>query len=365
MTKIKILLGVWMVLLIASCSVEIADSTPVKAVASKVSPSTQAAVTAAPPPTIAPTPPAWADLNIKGNLIYTQGLNGLIKLDLATGKSTTLFKTQRDGWLRDSTVSPDRKLLAITYAPPPPAGEVQFGYTDIYTLPIEGGEPTLVLKRTDSQESFFHPAWSPDGKFIYYAHFTPVDKPNGQRTFKYTVERIAYPVGKPEILVEDAIWPRFSHDGKTLAYLSFDPKTFANELFLADINGKDGKRVIKPDTFVAVDAHFFSLDDSAIIFSAVGEGKTTSSLNWLDRLFGVGEAKAHDVPSDWWRVDLKTGKIERLTRIYDVGLYGGFSPDGKHIAFIAASGVYVMKSDGSNLTPIATVSAIGTLEWIP
>ena len=119
-----------------------------------------------------------------------------------------------------------------------------------------------------------------------------------------------------------------------------------------------------PNIFTAVDAHFFSLDDSSIIFSAVGEGKT-SSLTWIDRLLGVGQANAHDVPSDWWKIDLKTGKMERLTRIYDVGLYGSFSPDGNYIAFIAVSGVYVMKADGNNLTPITTVSSAGTLEWAP
>lgn len=346
-------------ILISGCSVEISGATPAKAATARATAAPNVAATAAPP-----TPLAWADLKINGTLIYTQGLNGVLKLDLATGKSTTLFKPPKDAWLRDAAASPDRKTLLISYAPPPPAGEPQFGYTDLYVMPIAGGDLKEIIKRTDSQESFFHPTWSPDGKFIYYAHFTPIDNPNGQRTFKYAVERIAYPNGKAEVLIENAVWPRLSRDGKRLAYLSIDSKTFSNELFLGDADGKNSKAVMKPETFTAVDAHFFSPDDSAIIFSAVGEGKT-SSLTWIDRLLGVGQASAHDVPSDWWKLDLKTGKIERLTRIYDVGLYGGFSPDGKHIGFIAVSGVYVMKADGNNLTPITTVSAVGTLEWTP
>ena len=125
------------------------------------------------------------------------------------------------------------------------------------------------------------------------------------------------------MLIESAIWPPPLARWEELAYLSLDPKTFTNELVLGDPNGKNGKAVMPPNTFTAVDAHFFSLDDSSIIFSAVGEGKT-SSLTWIDRLLGVGQASAHDVPSDWWKIDLKTGKMERLTRIYDVGLYGSF-----------------------------------------
>jgi Tol biopolymer transport system component len=199
---------------------------------------------------------------------------------------------------------------------------------------------------------------------LYYAHFIPVDKGNGQRGFKYTVERLSYPNGKPEVLLEDAIWPRLSRDGKRLAYLSFDLKTSSNDLFIGDLDGKNSKAQIKPGTFIAVDAHHFSPDDKTILFSAVGEGKA-SLLNLFDILMGVGIAQAHDVPSDWWTLEVASGKLTRLTRIYDVGLYGSFSPDGKHIAFIAASGVYVMKADGNNLTPITSVSAVGTLEWVP
>ncbi len=360
MRENNLLMMLLITILIVGCSVDIGDGNPTKA-ATRAAASPNVAATAALP---SPTPPAWADLKINGTLIYTQGLSGVIKLDLATGKSVTLFKPPKDAWLRDAAASPDQKTLLISYAPPPPAGEPQFGYTDLYVMPIEGGDLKEIIKRKDSQESFFHATWSPDGKFIYYAHFTPIDNPNNQRTFKYTVERIAYPNGKAEVLIENAIWPRLSHDGKKMAYLSLDPKTFVNELLLADPDGKNGKAVIPPNTFTAVDAHFFSPDDSAIVFSAVGEGKT-SSLTWIDRLLGVGQANAHDVPSDWWKIDLKTGKMERLTRIYDVGLYGGFSPDGKHIGFIAVSGVYVMKADGNNLTPITTVSAVGTLEWVP
>jgi Tol biopolymer transport system component len=73
----------------------------------------------------------------------------------------------------------------------------------------------------------------------------------------------------------------------------------------------------------------------------------------------------HNIPSDWWRVDLATGKIKSLTHIGDTGLYGDFSPDGQHIAFVAATGLYLMNPDGSNLTQIMNYGPEGTVSWTP
>jgi Tol biopolymer transport system component len=115
---------------------------------------------------------------------------------------------------------------------------------------------------------------------------------------------------------------------------------------------------------VAVDSPLFSPDGSAIIFSAVGEGPQPS-LSWLDQLSGVQVASAHNVPSDWWWVPVTGGTPERLTKIYDTGLYGDFSPDGRYIAYLSVSGLYLMTPDGKEITPLLSLQVIGSLEWIP
>ena len=69
--------------------------------------------------------------------------------------------------------------------------------------------------------------------------------------------------------------------------------------------------------------------------------------------------------SDWWRIPVAGGPPQRLTHIFDTGLYGAFSPDGAHIAFIALTGLYVMNPDGSALTQMLNVANVGTVDWIP
>lgn len=359
--------------ILAACSIQISDATPVETASV-----TEAATPAIPALTTTAASPAWASLNLTGQLVITQGAGGIEKINLVTGEQAVLFKPPEEAWLTSATVSPDGKQIALSYAPPPPAGEIQFGYTGLYLLSADGSAPPApLLERTDPQESYFTPSWSPDGKYLYYAHFIPVRNGDTGNTFRYTVERLALPGGSPELLIESAIWPRLSPDGSTLAYLSFDLQTFANELHVADPDGKNSRPLLLPGTFQAVDAHLWTPDGSAIIFSAVGEGPfapdavptpVSPSLSWFDRLLGVQAADAaeaaHNVPSDWWRISLDSTGLTRLTKIYDTGMYGSFSPDGGRLAFIAASGIYVMNADGSGLTPMLPIETLGTLEWI-
>lgn len=240
-----------------------------------------------PPPTPTPTPapttipPQWANLNLTGRLIFNQPKFGLSQLDLATGALTTLFPLPDEGWITSAALAPDGQTLVMAYAPPPPAGEVQLGYTDLYLLPVGKTEPQVVLARTDPQESFFSPLWSPQGDYPYFAHFQPLREENGTPPpfpYLYTIERLAYPGGAPEVIVTNAFWPALSPDGAKLAFVGSDPDTFLNDLFIANADGSELTKLVPPDSFEAVDAPFFSPDGSALVFSAVGEGPKALAL---------------------------------------------------------------------------------------
>ena len=329
-------------------------------------------------------PPAeWAGLGLSGRLQYTLGKLGVVSLDLATGARRTLFTPPADAWLTSASTSPDGARLALAYAPPPPAGEAQLGYTGLYELPgdcaqrANGCTPadlTSLVVRTDPHEAYFSPVWSLDGQFLYFAHFTP-SQGDSNTPFKYTLERLALPDGPREVLVENAIWPALSPDGRQIVFVWFDPEDYSNDLHIANADGTDERVLVDPTLFEAVDAPFFSADGQSVIFSAVGNGAGAAptptappAAAWLDRLLGVGTAWAapelHNVPSDWWRVPVAGGAPERLTQIFDTGLYGDSAPDGSFLAFISASGVYVMKPDGADVTRLARESGGSTVEWL-
>jgi Tol biopolymer transport system component len=207
--------------------------------------------------------------------------------------------------------------------------------------------------------------WSPNGKFVY---FTQINFQAALTTSD--VMRVAFPNGKPEKLVERSYWPRISEDGAQLVYVSVEPQTGVNHLFIAQADGTDAHPVILtgPSIPIIIDAPMFSADDQSIIFSAPDTGQS-SAPSWMDKFMGITTAWAADgsIPSDWWSVPIAGGKPKQLTHTQSLALYGSFSPDKKHIASYTSDTIFVMNPDGTSITSLVNdIGGIpGTVNWIP
>ena len=306
-------------------------------------------------------PPPWAALGLTGELVFiafdSDREQNIYKLDLVTGELLSLFEAPEGTLLTDVAASPDGNQIVFAFAPPVPEGEVQFGFTDLYTMPADGSADAVpVLERTDSTETFFNLSW-PLEDMIYYAHFAPTTGELGETVYLSQVERMRISDGATELLAETASWPRVSRDGSRLAYVND-----INDLIIADPDGSNASVFIEGESYPAIDAPFFSLENEWLYFSAIDPAE--ASLSWLDRLLGVRVASAHNVPSDWWRQPLAGDGAERLTNIFETGMYGDISEDDAHIAFITSNGVQVMNPDGSGVFRLLEISATGTLNWI-
>jgi Tol biopolymer transport system component len=291
------------------------------------------------------------------------GAQDLVQYDIQTQEKQILFHVPDNGWLSYIDVLPDGNEIVMTYAPPPPAGEIQFGYSHIYLmLTAAGSAPRTLVDRVYDDEIYFNPVWSPDGQAIYYSHVTPLDEEAG--TFTTTLEWINVDTGTVNVIVENAIWPRLSPGGDKLAYISFDPLTLDNALFVADADGRNPMELIPMSEFLAIDVPIFSPDGQMIYFSAAVEAPV-ASLSWLDRVLGVKTAAAHNLPSDWWRIPATGGAPERLTELNEAGLRGVFAPDGRTLVFVTANGLYKMNADGSDIEKLLESTLMDSLSWIP
>ncbi len=309
---------------------------------------------------------------LQGQLLFlttlSDGLQALVSFDLNTGELSTLYKTEPKAWVLSLSVAMDASGVLVSYAPPPPAEKPSYGYTDLYMLKPDGRMEPL-LQRTQDVEALFGALLTPGMDYVYYSYFfADSTAPSG---FRYHVYRVGYPTGTPEVVVENAFWERLSPDGTKLAYVTFDGRDF-DELIVTDADGSNPIRALDPAEFPTVDAPFFSPDNQYLYFSAVSE--PTPALSWWEKLMGVQIAfarsatrnTAHTVPSDFWRVSLVDGSITQITQLKDQGMFGTFSPDGKMIAFISATGLYVMHPDASGLVKlIDSASLYGNVEWIP
>ena len=322
---------------------------------------------------------------LMGRLLMALGGEGIFELALPSGATTTLFPLEPDTWLTSISVRPDDGALAVAYAPAPPEGIAQLGYTSIYLLPGDcvsrtsgctSDDLTPLVERLNPTEAYFSPVWAPDGHTLYFAHFTPSNADTGT-AFRYTLERMAFaegaPASAPELVAEDALWPAVSPDSRRIAYIYTHPVDYTNYLMVADADGANPNELVGPGLFQAIDSPLFSADGSQIIFSAVDpaplRGPTPAPVKWLDQLLGVRVVEAappaHMVPSDWWTVPTESGTPTRLTEVADTGMYGDIGPDGEHLAYLSASGLYVMGMDGTGLMRLSKKGGYGTLEWLP
>jgi Tol biopolymer transport system component len=331
-------------------------------------------ISATPPPVqtslpLSPTPGFLdaAGHDLPGRLLiirYFQEGNELGLVDLSSGDYTPLFRAPEDSYLSGASASPDGKQAVLAYAAPPPDGEPQYGFTDLYLIPLDGSAlPQPFLLKSQAEEIFFNPSWSPDGKTVYFSHFYNATPEGESPDYRYTVARVTLD-GASEQILDNAIWPVVSPDGEKLAYLSFDKETFNNELYLADVDGRGAAAVPLDSPEPTVDAHTFTADSQAIIFSMVNPA-TTPALSWLDRLLGVRVARAHDVPSDWYRVPLEGGTPERLTFLGETALFGDLSPAGTRLAFLGSTGLHILNLDDGGLVHLSEEPMVGTIDWIP
>jgi hypothetical protein len=329
---------------------------------------------AAPPPAALPQTatapaagsagPSWGSLGLKGSLLLiVPGPDGtaLMRMDLVSGALAPLYQAPNQALISTALLSPDGSQILLAYAPPP-TEQTQLVYTSLYLLPADGkSAPKPVFSSPPADEAYFAPVWAADGKSIYTSHFK---RGADNAPDRFSIDRVTLD-GQLHTVLADAEWPSLSPDGTQIAYVSAAPGG-TNDLYLAGIDGSHPHPALPTGAFPAVDDHFFTPDGKAIVFSAVNPQPAVSPTpTLLERLFGISLTSAHNVPSDWYGITQATGQIQRLTTLGDTGMYATLSPDGRRMAFIAQSGIYVMNLDGTQLTQLTDQIATGTVDWQP
>ncbi len=312
-------------------------------------------------------------LGLSGKLILARGMGSemISRMDLTTGEIVPLFLSERSGGIVTSAAaSPDASTLALAYAPPPEGGVIQFGYTDLYTMPADGSmEPTLVLNAPEP-DVVFSPRWSADGAFLYYVRS---HVPAGDVVPELSIERIPAAGGEPEVIVPHGSGPALSSDGAHLVYIATVQDGTVDELYLANAEGSDAHPVTGSEVFRAVNNPIFSPDGTSILFSGdqsaftpTPAAQTNPFREWVASLWGVQIASAHSTStSDIWRVPVEGGKAERVARVADEGILIDFSPDGAYATFTTTRGLHVMRADGKNLVQIGQAGDFLSVQWVP
>ena len=197
--------------------------------------------------------PNWAP----GDQLIINSHGSLYRVPLDSPRLEKIPTGFADKCNNDHGVSPDGKMLAISHYDQPGVAyeDLDFRYSQIYTVPIEGGTPTQV---TQERPSFWH-GWSPDGQTLAYAalrnddidiYTIPVsggkEKPlasapglddgpdyaadgehiyfNSFRSGRMEIWRMKADGSEPEQLTDDAYsnwFPHPSPDGQSFVFLTY------------------------------------------------------------------------------------------------------------------------------------------------
>lgn len=264
-------------------------------------------------------------------------------------------------------------------------GTRSLGAGEVWMYHLAGGEGVKLTERPNEQKDLGEPAYSPDGRYIYFSQDATPGK-----TFHYSkdsvkgiykIKRYDTQTGDIEVLIEGtggAIRPTPSPDGKTLAYIKRDG--FQSTLYSLDLkSGAETKLYDKLDRDMqetwAIHGVYptmsWTKDNKHIVFWAQGkinkidvDSKKVSNIPFsikgqrdvqpavrftqnLDqdefdvkmlRMAQVspnGEKVVFEALGKIWIRDINGGKHKRLTRLDDDinELFPQWSRDGKDIVF--------------------------------
>jgi len=263
-------------------------------------------------------------------------------------RSLTIEKLYMTRQIGRPTWSPDGKTVAFV--------SNMSGRSNLWLIPAEGGFPTQLTVSDQRQSS---PAWSPDGKWIAYQSDYDGDEQWDIFLVSPKTGRVVNLTQTREIAEENPTW---SPDGRYLAY-EVKPKTSAAyEIDIYDMVMRELKHITTNTPQDKGNGNpIWSRDGKHIVYTQSQAKGTDSNIFIADVATGEstlltaheGEQiySANDISPDGKRIlitsnaangydnvgllEIATRKIDWLTREKWEIRGREFSPDGKHLVFIA------------------------------
>ncbi len=296
-------------------------------------------------------------------------------------------------------ISPDGSKMAYAFSPEPEGsqGNIVIGQ-DIHVLDLKTGDDKLLINRDEPQGFLDSPAWSKDGKYLYFSSRVPRrDKDKNIIGESITVNRLELATGAREKLADDAREPVPLPDGKAVVYTSVmaSSGSYETNLQVLNLQTKEVKTLLGKDLgFIGVYYPQPSPDGQWISFAGAGgpdinpyanptitptghtSGKAalgspagfatglTGLLPFSASLKSLNAPAAHGVPFDVWIIKPDGTGLKRLTSLFEDQPMTAWSNDGKKIAFLAGQGFYMIDSDGTNLVKRSDRGAHSGFDWV-
>jgi Tol biopolymer transport system component len=250
------------------------------------------------------------------------------------------------------------------------------GGSDLYTVSVAGGEPSLLLAHDMPGATLTTPVWSADGASVLYTYTPFILNSTGPETLP-RIERIPAAGGPPTVVATEALSPAPSSDGRLLAFMKTSNR--GDALWVANADGSDGREVLSPTRFLGIAYPRISPDGTQIALAAtidlptapgpglpngpsVPNGPTAprSPFDWRP-----ASATAHGLPWDIWLMNLDGSNLRRLTYMVEDDPSIAWSPDGRWLAVQGGYGLTLVDASSGRTDRVARQEAFGAIGWAP
>jgi Tol biopolymer transport system component len=269
------------------------------------------------------------------------------------------------------TVSRDGSVVAYSVYRTGTPGTPEPGGSDLFVMEASGANPRMVLAHDAPGVSVAQPAWSADGRAMYFVRAAP------DGTIR--IERLLLAGARRQPVISDADNPTASIRGR-LAFLRTDVKTYTQALWISQLDGRGARALVDHPAFLAMASPRFSPDGARIAFAAAHDPTMTPSrrsddlrntphpllvgLSGLLGGHGPSVAWAHGLPMDIWIVSADGRGLQQLTQLGEDDPVPAWSPDGRWLAFTGAAGLYLLDPDRREVKLLHLDGGGAGLTWL-
>lgn len=310
------------------------------------------------------------DLASSGQAVLAQ--DDQLWLSGSDGRLHRLIRAPAGGHFENPAWRLDGQTIAYTLVvPAPPSDQSAPGAmvaSSIWQVDRSGTARALV-QSTSAGAWLSQPAWSPDGRAIYYVRSAFLLQ-GGIESAERSIEREDLTTSRRQVLVDDGIWPAIAPDGNALAWVRLGANGRADLWVSRPPTGTP--RRLTDDRFADISSPRFSPDGRTIAFSAAlfrpkYQSRQSEPSRPVDRVLGwlAEPADAHMLPGGLWLVDADGSHLRRI---------GTFALDGPDVRWTTnpdeillhdEQGLYLTDVRQGQLETILKPGSYRGFDWLP